>query len=55
MFVCIQIDPTKPFKATFVHLWFFENYWAEIQKVDIFATFRTYWAEVLKDPRLAEI
>ena len=27
----------------------------EIEKVDIFATIRTYWAEVLKDPQLAEI
>ena len=31
------------------------TYWAEIEKVDIFATIRTYWAEVLKDPQLAEI
>ena len=30
-------------------------YWAEKQKVDIFATIRTYWAEVLKDPQLADI
>ena len=59
MFVCIQIDPTKSFTATFVHLYdslkLIRTYWAEIQKVDIFATFRTYWAEVLKDPQLAEI
>ena len=30
-------------------------YWAEIEKVDICATIRTYWAEVLKDPQLAEM
>ena len=30
-------------------------YWAEIEKVDIFATNRTYWVGVLKDPQLAEI
>ena len=26
MFVCIQIDPTKSFTATFVHLWLFETH-----------------------------
>ena len=58
MFVCIQIDPTKSFTATFVHLWLFETHSYVLgrdTKVDIFATFRTYWAEVLKDPHLAEI
>ena len=58
MFVCIHIDPTKSFTATFVHLGLFGahcTYWAEIQKVDTFATIRTYWAEVLKGPQLAEI
>ena len=29
--------------------------WTEIEKVGIFATIRTYWAEVLKDLQLAEI
>ena len=31
------------------------TYWAEIEKVDIFATIRSYWVEVLKEPQLAEI
>ena len=31
------------------------TYWAEVEKVDIFATIRTYWVEVLKDPQFAEI
>ena len=31
------------------------TYWAEIEKVDKFATICTYWIEVLKDPQLAEI
>ena len=26
MFVCIQIDPTKSFAATFLHLWVFETH-----------------------------
>ena len=58
MFVCIQIDPTKSFTATIVHLWLFETHsyvLGQDRKVDIFATFRTYWAEVLKDSQLAEI
>ena len=58
MFVCIHIDPTKSFTATFVHLGSLGllcTYWAKIQKVDTFATIRTYWAEVLKDPQLAEM
>ena len=54
MFVCIQIDQTKSFTATFVHLGLFETrtYWAEIEKVDIFATFRTYIEQrYLKTPK----
>ena len=48
----------KSFGATFVHkgsLKLIRTYWAEIEKVDIFATIRTYWVEVLSDPQLAEI
>ena len=29
-------------------------YWAEIEKVDIFDTIRTYWAEVLKKPSISQ-
>ena len=50
MFVCIQTDPTKSFTATFVHLGLFETHLYVLGRgsTDIFATFRTYWAEVLK-------
>ena len=54
MFTCIQIDP----QSHLGQLLFFNGsfrlirtYWAEIQKVDIFATICTYWAQVLKDPQ----
>ena len=58
MFVCIQIDPTKSFTATFVHLWLFETHSYVLgrdTKSGHICHFRTYWAEVLKDPQLAEI
>ena len=57
--VCLHLNrPKKSFGATFVHygsLRLIRTYWAEIQKVDIFATIRTYWAEVLKGPQITEI
>ena len=31
------------------------TYWAEIAKMDIFATIRTYWAQALKEKTIAEI
>ena len=40
---------------SFVRIGPISTYWAEIEKVNKFATIRTYWAEVLKDPQLAEI
>ena len=46
------------FGATFVHkgsLRLIRTYMAEIEKVDIYATIRTYWAEVLKEQQLIEI
>ena len=58
MFVYIHIDPTKSFTATFVHLGLFGAHLYVLgrdTKVDTFATIRTYWAKVLKDPQLAEM
>ena len=58
--VCLHLNkPKKVIWGNFctlkVLLGLIRTYWAEIEKVDKFATLRTYWAEVLKDPQLAEI
>ena len=55
MFVCIQIDPTKSFTATFVHLWLFETHSYVLgrdRKSGLICHFsHVYWAEVLKSPK----
>ena len=49
--ICLHLSrPKKSFGATFVHkgsLRLIRKYWDKIEKVNIFATIRTYWVEVL--------
>ena len=55
MFVCIQIDPTKSFTATFVHKGLFETHSYVLgrdRKSGHICHFSyKYWADVLKSPK----
>ena len=56
MFTCVQIDQTSHLRLLFfvlMALWdSFVRIRPRYKKVDIYATIRTYWAEVLKRPTI---